>query len=235
MTSPRHFDANYHETFVLPDGLEVTLRPVRPSDKGALVEGLGRMSPQSRYLRFFTSKSQFTSAELRYLTEVDGENHVALIAYAQQSDGSIQGAGIARFVRLKGEPTVAEAAVAVVDEFQRRGLGRLLFLRIAAAARERGIERIRSEVLSQNVAVRTIIHKLAPGAREQRDGNVILVDAPLHDVAPTIRPEDASPGGPNYRLLALAAVEALEVRHPSLRPTPAAPSADATKDPAARG
>jgi GNAT superfamily N-acetyltransferase len=222
MSSPRHFDSSYLEEVRLPDGLEVKLRLIRPSDKGALVDGLARMSPQSRYFRFFTSKSQFTPAELRYLTELDGENHVALVAYARMGDGSYQGAGIARFVRLKEEPTVAEAAVAVVDSFQRRGLGRLLFLRIAAAARERGIERIRSEVLAQNVAIRAIIQQLAPGARQHHDGNMVLVDAPLHDVPPTIRPEDATPRGPNYRLLALAAKEDVEVLHPSRREAPAA-------------
>jgi GNAT superfamily N-acetyltransferase len=175
----RAFDRSYRETVVLPSGLSVLLRSILPEDKQTLVRALGRLSPQSRYLRFFTNKSHFTEAELRYLTEVDGENHFAIAAMRLLPDGSEEGLGIARVVRCAGEPTVAEAAVAVIDEVQRQGLGRVLFMRLALAARERGIERIRSEILAENKAIRSIIRQFAPEAHLKHDGYLITVDAPL--------------------------------------------------------
>ena len=45
------------------------------------------------------------------------------------------GVGVARFVRAADDPTVAEAAIAVSDEMQHKGLGRQLTLTLARAAR----------------------------------------------------------------------------------------------------
>jgi len=231
-STQRYFNETYQETAQLANGLCVVLRPVRPSDKDGLVSGLARMSPQSRYLRFFTNKSQFTAAELRYLTEVDGENHFALAALRTLADGSEDGIGIARFVRLRDEPAVAEAAIAVVDEFHRNGLGRLLFLRLAAAARERGIERIRSEILPENRAIRAIIRQLATGACEHHEGGVVTVEASLPAVSPAAPPDMPSERGPNYRLLALAATNALELRPTSCSVPPSVAGRSGPKGPA---
>src|SRR5262249_26789271 len=107
---PRRFDASYRETLELRDGSTVELRPIRPEDKPIFLDGFARLTPESRYLRFFTGKDHLTDAELAYLTEVDGERHFALGAIAP--DG--RGAGVARFVRLEDEPDVAELAVTVV-------------------------------------------------------------------------------------------------------------------------
>src|SRR5215813_10393760 len=143
---PRRFDADYREKVVLKGGTEVVLRLVRPDDKPLFVAGFARLSPESRYFRFFTGKDHLTDAELRYLTELDGENHLAIGALGP--DG--QGAGVARFIRLAQEPEVAELAVTVVDSMQRKGLGRILSERLMAAARERGVKRLRAEILAEN-------------------------------------------------------------------------------------
>jgi hypothetical protein len=64
----------------LPDGLEIAVRPIRPEDKPLLAEGIRHQSAQTIERRFMSPKPRLTAAELRYLTEVDGCNHVALIA-----------------------------------------------------------------------------------------------------------------------------------------------------------
>src|SRR5207244_92171 len=111
--------------------------------------GFAGLSAESRYRRFFSAKDRLSEAELRYLTEVDGVDHFALGAL---HDG--EGAGVARFVRLRDRPDTAEAAIVVVDERQGCGLGRLLLTRLTEAARERGITRFRSDVLARNQAAR---------------------------------------------------------------------------------
>ena len=64
----------------LPDGAQVVIRPIRAEDKRMLSDGLRRLSPESVQRRFLTPKRSFSRAELRYLTEVDGRDHVALVA-----------------------------------------------------------------------------------------------------------------------------------------------------------
>ena len=64
----------------LPDGAPVLIRPIRADDKRMLSDGLRRLSADKRQRRFLTPKHSFSRAELRYLTEVDGRDHVALVA-----------------------------------------------------------------------------------------------------------------------------------------------------------
>ena len=81
-------------------------------------------------------KARFTKAELRYLTEVDGHDHVALVAESERWPGTI--VAVARYVRLDDDPDTAEAAIVVADMLQGLGLGTLLAERLAAAATVHG-------------------------------------------------------------------------------------------------
>lgn len=146
------------------------------------------MSPASRYLRFFAPKSELTDAELRYLTECDGVDHVAIGATRVDADGhETDGLGVARFIRSHDAPLVAEAAIAVVDEAQRKGLGTLLFVRLVAAAAERGIERFRCDVLAENAGMIDLIESFDPERTVTLDAGVMTIELvlppPSHDVA----------------------------------------------------
>lgn len=172
------FDAAYSERAVLGDGTAVTLRLVRPGDKELFLEAWERLSPESRYRRFLSPKLALTDAELRYLTELDHVDHLAIGA-AVDRGGTTQGLGVARFVRVAGRSDAADVAVTVVDDAQRKGLGRLLVSRLIAAARERGIERFVCDVLATNDPMRALIRSLAPGVTEVLDGPTFRVEMPL--------------------------------------------------------
>jgi RimJ/RimL family protein N-acetyltransferase len=171
----RRFDQSYRETVVLNDGSVVLLRLLQPEDKALLAAGFARLSSESRYQRFFTGKERLTEAELRYLTNVDGERHFAICAIGP--DG--QGAGVARIIRLTDEPEVAELAITVVDAMQRRGLGRILTDRLMAAAAERGVKRLRAEILAENRAMLSIVADKVAG--RVRNGASVTVDMPVPD------------------------------------------------------
>jgi GNAT superfamily N-acetyltransferase len=208
--SAYHFGERYREHAKLADGREVRLRPIKAEDKALFVEGLQRLSPESRYARFLAAKNNLSERELHYLTEVDGVNHFALVALTGLGKGR-KGLGVARFVRFPNEPDVADAAIVVTDDAQGQGLGRLLFLRLVAAARERGINRFRCDVLAANERMRTLLHELSPAARDQPDGMAVCVDMPLLDVAANA-PSNPGLGGPLYRIFMLAAQGKVLVR-----------------------
>ena len=108
-------------------------------------------------------------ATLRYLTDVDCVDHVAIVALTESLDLKTElGLGVARFVRLADSKDCAEIAVVVVDDMQRKGLGALLLATAVVAARERGILKFRGEVLAEN---RPIIHLLEIDLAE--GGNVL--------------------------------------------------------------
>jgi GNAT superfamily N-acetyltransferase len=180
----RHFTLDYTEHAELRDGTPVLLRLLRPTDKELLRTGFERLSGQSRYARFFTPKTALSDDELRYLTEVDQEDHVAIGA-ASERDGEQSGLGVARFIRFADRRDTAEAAIAVADHAQRKGLGRLLLLRLIAAARERGIERFRFEVLPSNAAMTTLIAEIAPERTVETADGALSIEIALSDVEPS--------------------------------------------------
>ena len=94
-----------------------------------------RLSEESRYRRFFTTKNELSAAELDYLVDVDHEDHEAIIAI-DPSSGEVL--GVARYIRSKDDAEVAEVAVTVADDWQRRGLGRALLRPLDLSRATRG-------------------------------------------------------------------------------------------------
>jgi GNAT superfamily N-acetyltransferase len=173
------FDRHWSEDCVLHDGTRVRLRLVRRGDARALEEGFRRLFPDSRERRFLAPKPRLSRSELRYLTHPDGERHLAIGAALLEPDGSEgRGVGVARFVRLPHEPAVAEPALTVADEVQRKGLGRLLGLRLMQAAAERGVRSFRFVVSERNDWIRRRIRERHPYARISH-GPPLGVDFPL--------------------------------------------------------
>jgi acetyltransferase len=143
----------------LRDGSAVLVRPIRPEDKALLVAGHRRLSEETVRRRFLTAKPRLTSAELRYLTEVDGDDHVALVAVPVDHPDAIVAVG--RFVRDRDDPEIAEFAIVVGDHYQRRGLGTALGRLLAAEAEAHGLKRFTATTLSDNVAVRRLIETIS--------------------------------------------------------------------------
>ena len=110
------------DLFVLKDGTRLTIRPIRPQDKGELTAALGRLSEATVHKRFMSPKTSFSAAELRYLTEVDGHHHVALVAEETEAPHRI--VAVARYVAFADDPTTADVAIVVGDAIQGQGLGR---------------------------------------------------------------------------------------------------------------
>jgi GNAT superfamily N-acetyltransferase len=130
----------------LPDGTRVHVRPIAPEDKPLLVEGLRRLSPEAAFRRFMSPKVSFSAAELRYLTEVDQHDHIALVAV--DADRPSHLIAVARCVRVA--PDTADFAVVVGDAWQGMGLGRRLAAEIARRARQVGITRFSATMLAGN-------------------------------------------------------------------------------------
>lgn len=153
---------------MLRSGTRVLIRHIRPEDKAALAAGHSHLSPESQRLRFLAPKPRLTSTDLRYLTEVDGHNHVALVAALADEPDAIVAVG--RFVRLAEDPVAAEFAIVVADELQGAGLGTELAQRLSAEARLRGIRRFTATILSENIAVRRLLDHISDGLGDQAAG-----------------------------------------------------------------
>jgi RimJ/RimL family protein N-acetyltransferase len=143
---------------VLEDGTRVTLRPIVADDREELRRAFRKTSPKTRYLRFLGVVGDLSDAMLDYLTNVDQKDHVAIVATVTSDDlKEERGIGVARFIRVAGERDVAEAAVTVTDEMQRKGVGTLLVRELGRAAVAHGVRRLRADVLADNATMRAIL------------------------------------------------------------------------------
>jgi GNAT superfamily N-acetyltransferase len=159
----------YFETvyFELRDGTRVFIRPIAPDDKPRLAEGLRRLSNETIRRRFLAAKPRFTSSELRYLTELDRVNHIALVAVLADDPDVL--VAVARCVRLPDRPDTAELAIVVGDPWQGLGLGRALANALADAAVEVGIRNFAATMLADNEPARRLMRTFA---RRLEEANV---------------------------------------------------------------
>lgn len=143
---------HYATDELLRDGGSIHIRAIRPDDKQRLLTLFERLSSRSVYFRFFQTRQRLTDAELRYFTELDGVNNVALVATLREGDAE-HIIGVGRYFRITedGQSTTrAEVAFTVADAHQGRGIGTLLLEHLAAIARRHGIDTFEAYVLGEN-------------------------------------------------------------------------------------
>jgi GNAT superfamily N-acetyltransferase len=161
----------------LRDGSRALVRPVRPDDKERLQDGLELLSPRSRYLNFHMELDRLDEEQLRYATEVDHRDHVGwLVLDPEHPD--VPGMGLGRYVRLRDVPTVAEAAITVLDPYQGRGLGTMLLAILARTAVANGITTFRNYVLADNAVMLELFDQLG-ATRQLMNPEVYEVDFEL--------------------------------------------------------
>jgi RimJ/RimL family protein N-acetyltransferase len=194
----------------LRDGTQILVRPVHPQDKDRLREGFARLSAQSRHRRFLTPLQQLSDRQVRYLTEIDYADHMAWVALDPSQPGE-PGVGVARYVRLPDEETVAEAAVTVLDEYQGRGIGTLLLRLLAGSALEHGIRSFRGYVLADNDPMVDILDDL--GASVTREGPLLRVDVPI-PASPDELPD--TPTGRVFKSIAKRELPLFGLRYPGV-------------------
>jgi GNAT superfamily N-acetyltransferase len=171
---------------VLDDGTRLRLRFIEPGDKALLAEGLRQLSPRSRRERFLAPKSALSPAELRYLTEVDGHDHVAIVAVLEDDPATL--AGVARYVRDPERPAEADVAFVVADRLQGRGLGHALGVALADVARGYGVRRFTASLLGTNLAAQRLFASIARRASAEYQAGITDLVAELetreHPIVP---------------------------------------------------
>ena len=148
-------------SYWLNDGTPIGLRAIKKEDKNLLKEGFGLLSEHSRYLRFCHYIPSLSEAELTYLTDVDQVQHVAWGAY-DKTQNYRSGIGIGRYVRINDSDR-AELAITVLDDYQKRGLGTLLFSILYLLAGVHGINRLCLFLYAENAS---LLKKLIPMNQE---------------------------------------------------------------------
>jgi len=149
---------SYSATETLPGGQLLRLRAIRPDDRAALRAEFLKLSKATVRDRFFSIKMDLTPAELSYFTEVDFDQHVALVAELE-TDTGYQPAAVARLVRKSDQADHAEIAITVADALQGKGIGEIMLRHLFDCARGLGVRRIDASVLAENRRMMHLIRK----------------------------------------------------------------------------
>jgi RimJ/RimL family protein N-acetyltransferase len=145
-------------TLELTDGTKVLVRPIVPEDEPLLHEAVAAMSERTVYFRFFSPLKRMPDALAHRLAVVDYNDRFALVA-TDKHRGKERIVGVARYDRVVNTD-VAEVAVAVIDEFQRRGLGSALMTILGKVATEHGIKTFTLVVLPENQQMLGLLRKM---------------------------------------------------------------------------
>jgi RimJ/RimL family protein N-acetyltransferase len=165
----------------LHDGGRILLRPAGTHDGPRIADGFARCSAGTRYFRFLTGGYELTDERLAALTGADQHDHVVWLAI-DTADPARRLAALARFVRSTTVPRAAEVAFIVADEYQGRGVSRLLLDALRVSAAMVGVEVFEAQVLAENEPMKALL--LHRGARViGRDGPELQLELALDDPA----------------------------------------------------
>ena len=159
----RPYPTQYVAPWTDPNGLTVTIRPIRPEDEPLVVQFHEKLSEDSVYLRFFQTlklSRRIAHERLTRVCFVDFNREMALVADSKNPEtGDHEIIAMGRLSRLYGKDE-AEFSLEVRDAFQRHGLGAELLHRLVAIGRHEQIGCISAVVLPQNQGMLRICKNL---------------------------------------------------------------------------
>jgi acetyltransferase len=142
----------------LPNGINIVVRPIRPEDADLEQNFTRQLSDEAKYFRFMSSIQELTPEMLTRFTQIDYHNEMALIAVTEDDDHEVE-LGVARYV-TNPDKRSCEFALVVADQWQRQGIGHKLMNHLMEIARNRGLERMEGEVLSNNFKMLDLMKSL---------------------------------------------------------------------------
>jgi acetyltransferase len=142
----------------LANGTNIKIRPIRPEDASIEQSFVHELSPKSKYFRFMQSLNELTQQMLVRFTQLDYSRELALIAVLEEHEVETE-LGVARYV-MNPDGESCEFALVVADKWQNKGIGSHLMSSLIAAARERGIETMEGEILTNNDGMLKLTAKL---------------------------------------------------------------------------
>ena len=177
---PPGYPVEWEQDAALKDGGTIRIRPIAPEDRDALQAMVRGLSRRSSYFRFFQVKEELEPAELDRFTRLDYQHNMAFVAI---HDGDLIGVG--RYSGIEDEPGVAEAAFAVADDHQKRGIGTLLLFRVTSYARLHDITAFRAHLLADNHVMMRVFRGAGFKMRRDLDEGVYTVDFPTEESTET--------------------------------------------------
>jgi len=132
----------------LPDGVNITIRPIRPEDAEREQAFVRDLSDEAKYFRFMSTLHELSQAMLVRFTQIDYDREMALIAVTEEQSKEVE-IGVCRYV-INPDGETCEFALVVSDKWQHKAIGHKLMTSLIEIARHKGLKTMNGEVLASN-------------------------------------------------------------------------------------
>jgi acetyltransferase len=180
----RPYPTQYVSQWSLPEGVPVTIRPIRPEDEPLLVhfhQGLSDRSVMFRYFHPIHLSQRITHERLIRVCFNDYDRELALVAEGRRAEsGDRFILGIGRLSKLPGGKE-AEFAIVISDVWQKRGLGTQLLTLLLQIARNEKIERLVGTIMAENREIQRIAEKLGFKLTRNLEDATVVAELKLKD------------------------------------------------------
>lgn len=163
--------------YELADGTIIGTGLVVPEDSERLLKGYNKLSLKTKMFRFHYGKNKLSDYEKDYLVNVDNYNHLAIGAVDLNKSHDV-GIALIRYIRDKNDPSKAEVALTVIDEYQNKGIGTHLYNEMLEYASKNGIKLLVNCVMKENTALLNILEKIC-GKIVDSSGNQYIIEVKL--------------------------------------------------------
>jgi acetyltransferase len=142
----------------LPNGIDITIRPIRPEDAEIEQKFIRKLSKRAKYFRFMQALDELSPQMLARFTQIDYSREMALIAVVY-IDGNETEIGVARYI-TNPDGNSCEFAIVIADDWQRQGIAHMLMQLLIETARNHGLQTMEGNVLSNNSEMLNLVAKL---------------------------------------------------------------------------
>jgi len=155
--SPPDYPRDWERTAHTRDGILYRIRPIRPDDSERERIFIETLSPESRYTRLMSTMGTPAPELVERFVHVDYRRSMAFVGIEGSGDAE-RIIAVARYAQDRAARS--EFAVAVLDEWQSRGVGAELSKLLFEYARQHGIGSLFAIILAGNRPMIDLAHWL---------------------------------------------------------------------------
>jgi acetyltransferase len=175
----RPYPRQYVSSWTTRNGMQVTIRPIRPEDEPLMIKLHKTLSEASVFFRYFhliKLSQRIAHERLTRLCFIDYDREMALVVdYQNPETGEHEILAVGRLSKLHGT-SEAEFAILVSDRYQCQGLGSELLKRLLQVGRDEHLTLISAEILTENSAMQRVSEKLGFRIYPTADASVVRAE-----------------------------------------------------------
>lgn len=167
-------ESSYIATWPLVHGGNYEIRPIRVSDRTAVLDLFDHLSLKSRYFRYAHAMSTLPEKLLDSIIHANTIDDFALVAIIKKEGAPESLVGISRYVR-DGESKKGEFSLSVSDDYHHEGIGSHLMRGLLDCASLNGLEEVYGFVIKENHDMLVLMRHLGLALETDEDDSKMYI------------------------------------------------------------